>query len=55
MLPVAKLFYHLMEELIDKLKITASEVEKQKTNQQSYSLPQAGGALKNGYYRIYTV
>ena len=33
MLPVAKLFYNLMEELIDKSKITAEEVEKLKTKE----------------------
>lgn len=33
MLPVAKLFYNLMEELINKSKITASEVEKLKTKE----------------------
>ena len=38
MLPVAKLFYNLMEELIDKSKITASEVEKLKTKEYTKSL-----------------
>lgn len=38
MLPVAKLFYNLMEELIDKSKITASEVEKLKTKEYTKAL-----------------
>ena len=38
MLPVAKLFYNLMEELIDKSKIIALEVEKLKTKEYTKSL-----------------
>lgn len=38
MLPVAKLFYHLIEELINKAKITAIEVEKLKTKEYTKAL-----------------
>lgn len=41
MLPVAKLFYNLIEELINKSKITASEVEKLKTKEYTKRLFQA--------------
>ncbi len=37
-LPVAKLFYHLMEELIDKSKISAAEIEKLKTREYTKAL-----------------
>lgn len=40
-LPVAKLFYNLIEELINKSKITASEVEKLKTKEYTKRLFQA--------------
>lgn len=38
MLPVAKLFYNLIEDLIDKSKITVSEIEKLKTKEYTRSL-----------------
>lgn len=41
LLPVAKLFYNLIEDLVDKSKITASEIEKLKTKEYTKSLFQA--------------